>query len=67
VACDIHPAMAASVFSASTPYTAIADADGGFEFAGVPTGSWTVTVYTGGKRLQKEVDVRGGVTEVAVE
>jgi len=67
VGCDIHPAMAASIFSASTPYTAIADRDGGFEFAGVPPGPWTVTVYTGGKRLQKEVEVKGGVTEVAVE
>jgi len=67
VGCDIHPAMAASIFSASTPYTAIADSDGGFEFAGVPPGPWTVTVYTGGKRLQKEVEVKGGVTEVAVE
>jgi len=66
VGCDIHPAMAASIFAASTPYTAIAESDGRFEFAGVPPGPWTVTVYTGGRRVQKEVDVRGGVTEVTV-
>ena len=67
VGCDIHPAMAASIFSASTPYTAVAGSDGSFEFAGVPPGAWTVTVYTGGKRLQKDVQVTGGVTEVDVE
>jgi len=66
VACDIHPAMAASIFSASTPYTAIAESDGRFEFSGVPPGPWTVTVFTGGRRLQKELDVKGGVTEVTV-
>jgi plastocyanin len=67
VGCDIHPAMAASIFAASTPYTAIAEADGRFEFAGVPPGPWTVTVYTGGRRLQKELDVKGGVTEVTFD
>jgi plastocyanin len=67
VGCDIHPAMSASIFSASTPYTAIADSEGGFEFADVPPGPWTVTVYTAGRRLQKDVDVKGGVTEVAIE
>ena len=67
VGCDIHPAMAASIFAASTPYTAIADGEGGFAFAGVPPGVWTVTVYTGGRRLQKDVEVRGAVTEVEIE
>jgi plastocyanin len=67
VGCDIHPAMAASIFAASTPYTAVADGEGGFAFAGVPRGAWTVTVYTGGRRLQKDVEVKGGVTEVAIE
>jgi plastocyanin len=67
VGCDIHPSMAASVFSASTPFTALADRDGGFTFTGVPPGAWTVTVYTGGRRLQKDVEVKGGTTEVTLE
>jgi plastocyanin len=67
VGCDIHPAMTASVFSASTPFTTVAAADGSFTFAGVPPGAWTVTVYTGGRRLQKDVDVASGTTEVTVE
>jgi len=64
VGCDIHPAMAASIFAASTPYTAIAESDGSFAFEDVPPGPWTVTVYTGGRRLLKELDVKGGTTEV---
>jgi len=67
VGCDIHPAMAASVFAATTPYTAVADSDGSFTFDDVPSGPWTVTVYTGGKRLHKDVDVKGGVTEVTID
>jgi plastocyanin len=67
VGCDIHPAMAASIFSASTPYTAVAGSDGRFTFADVPAGAWTITVYTGGRRLQTEVEVKGAVTEVTIE
>jgi plastocyanin len=67
VGCDIHPAMAASIFAASTPFTTLAGTDGSFEFDGVPPGPWTVTVYTGGKRLQKDVQVGGGTTAVDVE
>ena len=29
-------------------------------------GAWTVTVYTGGKRLHKDVEVTAGLTEVTV-
>ena len=67
VGCDIHPAMAASIFAAATPFTAIAAQDGSFEFDGVPLGPWTLTVYTGGKRLQKDVQVTGGTTAVEVD
>jgi plastocyanin len=67
VGCDIHPAMTASIFAATTPFTTLAAADGSFEFAGVEPGAWVITVYTGGKRLQKDVDVKGGVTEVTVD
>ena len=67
VACDIHPAMAASIYSASTPYSAVADSDGRFTFSDVPAGAWTITVYTGGRRLQKDVEVGGGTTDVTVE
>ena len=67
VGCDIHPAMAASVFAAASPFTTLAGSDGSFTFAGVPAGAWMVTVYTGGKRLQKDVEITGGVTNVSME
>jgi plastocyanin len=67
VGCDIHPAMAASVFAASSPFTEVAEGDGRFTFADVPDGAWTVTVYADGKRLHKDVEVAGGVTNVTVE
>ena len=67
VGCDIHPAMAASVFASKSPFTAIVDADGRFAFADVPTGAWTVTVYTNGRQLHKDVAVAPGVTAVTLE
>ena len=67
VGCDIHPAMAASVFAASSPFTAVAGADGSFAFADVPPGAWTITVYADGKRLHKDVEVAGGETNVTIE
>ena len=67
VGCDIHPAMAASIFAASTPYTMLANSDGTFTFADVPAGSWTVTLYVNGRKLRKDVEVTGGVTSVSVE
>jgi plastocyanin len=67
VGCDIHPAMAASIFAATTPYTTLADSEGRFTFEDVPAGSWIVTVYAGGKRLHKDVEITGGVTNVTIE
>ena len=67
VGCDIHPAMAASVFASASPFTAVAGGDGSFTFDDVPAGAWTVTVYAGGKRLHQDVEVAGGVTAVTIE
>jgi plastocyanin len=67
VGCDIHQAMAATIFASTSPYTAMAGTDGSFTFEDVPAGPWTVTVYSGGRRLQKDVDVKGGVSEMTVE
>ena len=67
VGCDIHPAMTASIFAATTPFTTLAASDGSFAFDDVPPGPWTVTVYTGGKRLHKDVEIKGGVTEITIE
>ena len=67
VGCDIHPAMAALIFAASTPHTMLADSSGAFSFADVPAGAWTVTVYADGKKLRKDLSVGAGVTDFTVE
>jgi plastocyanin len=67
VGCDIHPAMAASIFAAATPFATVADGDGSFVFSDVPPGGWTLTVYTGGRQLRKDIEVAGGETNVTVE
>jgi plastocyanin len=67
VACDIHPAMAASVFSASTPYATLAEPDGRFTIPDVAPGSYTATLYGGGRTVQHAVDVKGGVVEITIE
>jgi plastocyanin len=67
VGCDIHPAMAASVFSASTPYATLAEPDGRFTFADVAPGSYMATLYGGGRKVQRAVEVKGGVVEITLE
>jgi plastocyanin len=67
VGCDIHSAMAATIFSAPTPFTTLAESDGRFAFTDVPAGAWTVNVYAAGRHLRRDVDVHGGVVEVTLE
>lgn len=67
VGCDIHPAMAASIFASASPFTTMSASDGSFAFEDVPPGAWTVTAYAGGRRVQKAVDVTAGVVDITVE
>jgi plastocyanin len=67
VGCDIHPAMAASVFSVSTPYVTLAEPDGRFTIADVTPGTYTATVYSGGRKLQRAVEAKSGIVEITVE
>jgi plastocyanin len=64
VACDIHPAMAAEIVSASTPFLTTAGDEGRFLFDDVPAGSYLVTAFAGGTKLSQDVKVGSGVTEV---
>ena len=67
VGCDIHPAMSAEIFASASPYVTTADDEGGFTFGDVPPGAYVVTVYAGPKRLQKDVEVKGGKITVNIE
>ena len=67
VGCDIHPAMAASVFAGSTPYTTLAEADGRFTFTDVTPGAYLVTLYGGGRKSEHAVDVKAGVVDVTIQ
>jgi plastocyanin len=67
VGCDIHPAMAADVFASTSPYVALAESDGSFAIDDVQPGSYVATMYSSGRRTQKDVDVKGGVTNISIE
>ncbi|PYR52437.1 MAG: hypothetical protein DMF89_03025 [Acidobacteria bacterium] len=68
VLCDIHTGMSAAIIASSTPYAMIADAKGNFVFNDVPPGKYTLTAYlSAGRRLDRDVDVGEGRTEVTIE
>jgi plastocyanin len=68
VGCDIHPAMAASVFSVSTPYVTLAEPDGRFTIEDVTPGPYSATMYAAGRKLQRAVEAKsGGVVEITIE
>ncbi len=64
VSCDIHPAMAADILVAATPFSAIADADGRFTFQDVPPGPYKLVVIRGGTRTERAVTIAGPKTEL---
>jgi plastocyanin len=66
VGCDIHPGMAALVVSMSTPHTTLADGEGKFALHDVPPGAYKLIAYAGTQRLEREVEVGAGRTEVSV-
>lgn len=60
VGCDIHPAMSAEIFSASTPFVTRAESDGRFSFGDVPPGSYVVRVLASGANTERDVDIKAG-------
>lgn len=67
VTCDVHPAMRANVFVASTPYVSVADAEGAFTFTDVEPGAYKITALGGGRQVEQVVEVAGARTEIAVK
>jgi len=64
VGCDIHPGMAAQIVSMSTPYATIADAEGGFLIEGVPSGAYKVVMYSGGRTIEKVIELAQGRADI---
>ena len=62
VGCDIHPAMSAEIFAASTPFVMVAAADGSFSFVDVPPGSYRLRANAAGVKSEKDVNVVAGKT-----
>jgi plastocyanin len=67
VGCDIHPAMSAEIFASASPYVAMAETDGTFRLEEVPSGAYVANVYAGAKRLQRDVTVTTGTTNLVIE
>jgi plastocyanin len=58
--CNVHPEMSGYVVVAPTPYYAEADASGAYKIDNVPDGSYTVTAWREGTKMQsKPVTVAG--------
>jgi plastocyanin len=61
--CNVHPEMSGFIVVAPTPYYAEADASGDFKIENVPDGSYTVTAWREGMKVQsKPVSVAGNAT-----
>jgi hypothetical protein len=65
VACDIHPGMLATVVAATTPYVAVADGTGTFQFADLTSGEYRLR-WAGATNGEKQVTVGAGATNVTV-
>ena len=66
VSCDAHPGMSAQIIAASSPYIAVADANGHFEIPHIVPGTYALTVYAGAEPIEKVIEVTGLRTEVDV-
>ena len=64
VACDIHPAMGASVVITGAPYAAVAGRDGRFVLDDVVPGAYTAIVQAGASRTEHAVDIQPAPTEL---
>jgi hypothetical protein len=62
VGCDIHPGMSAQIVASASPYTAVADEDGGFAIASVPPGAYKAIVYAGAEKIERELTVQPNAT-----
>jgi plastocyanin len=61
--CNVHPEMSAYIIVSPTPYYAVTDASGHFTISDVPDGSYTVSAWHEGMKVQaKPLTVSGNAT-----
>lgn len=61
--CNVHPEMSGFIIVSPTPYYTVTDASGNFTIADVPDGSYTVSAWHEGMKIQsKPVTVSGKAT-----
>ncbi len=61
--CNVHPEMSGFIVVSPTPYFAEADASGDYKIENVPDGSYTVTAWREGMKVQsKPVALSGNAT-----
>jgi plastocyanin len=61
--CNVHPEMSAYVLVVPTPYYAESDAEGNYKIQNVPDGSYTVSAWHEGMKVQsKPVTIAGQAT-----
>lgn len=66
VSCDIHPGMQATVIAVHSSLATIAGDDGRFTLAGVPPGSYRLSLSFQGRTVEQNLEVRDARTEVKV-
>lgn len=61
--CNVHPEMSGYIIVSPTPYYAVTDASGNFKIADVPDGSYTISAWHEGAKIQsKPVTITGEAT-----
>jgi plastocyanin len=68
VGCDVHAWMGAQIVVTDTPFIAVTDETGAFSIAGVPAGTYTVSIWheTFGEQTQEITVTEGQQTDLAV-
>lgn len=68
VVCDYHPWMSSWIYVSDSPYSALTKADGSFEIAGIPPGTYSATFWQEKLgRVKQDVTIKPDGTSDALE
>jgi plastocyanin len=63
--CNVHPTMSGFIIVSPTPYFAITDASGNFTITGVPNGTYKVSAWQEGMKIQTKSATVSGAGKVS--